>query len=75
MFHPRAACRRFADNESRQIMRHLAAGDFEKILEKLILGIRSGEDIFRLVVHAADIAGMGAVSAAPYFRRELQNPN
>jgi hypothetical protein len=75
MFHPRTTSGRFADDQSGQVVRHLASRDFQKVLEKLILRIRSSEDIFRLIVHATDVAGMGAISPAPYFRRELQNPN
>jgi hypothetical protein len=63
---------RLTDHQSRQCFVGLASRDLEQVLPELFFGISLGQHVLRCVVHAAQVAGVHAVAAAPFARRGFQ---
>ena len=70
--HPRPACARGADHQPRQRLVGLATSDLEQVLPKLLFGVGAHQHVLGFVVHAAQVAGVGRVAAAPGLGRGLQ---
>jgi hypothetical protein len=70
--HPVAAARGIADGDPGHRLVGEPAGDLEQVLPVLLLGVGLGEHILRRLVHAAQVAGVHGVAAAPLAGRRLQ---
>jgi hypothetical protein len=66
--HPVAAGRGGADHHARQMLVGDAARDLEQVLPVLFFGIGLDQHVLGRVVHAAQIAGVAGVAAAPFAR-------
>ncbi len=66
--HPVAACRRFADREACERFVGQTTGDLEQVLPVLFFRIGFNKYILRRIVHAAQIAGVLRITAAPFAR-------
>ena len=71
--HPAPAQRRFADREPCQCLVGDPAGDLEQVLPVLLFRIGLGQHVLRLIMHAAQVAGMHRVAAAPFARCRFQH--
>jgi len=67
--HPAAHLRRLTDRAPRQRLVRLATGDHEQVLPELLFGVGLGQHVLRHVVHAAQVARMARIAAAPCARR------
>ena len=70
--HPRPAGRRVADRQPGELLVGDAAGDLQQVLPVLFFRIGLGQHVLRLVVHAAQVARVDRVAAAPFLRRGLE---
>ena len=70
--HPVAAGRRRADHEPRELLVGGAAGDLQQVLPVLLFRIGVDQHVLRRVVHAAQVARVLRVAAAPFARRRLR---
>jgi hypothetical protein len=70
--HPRAARRRRADHEPRELLVGEAAGDLQQVLPVFLFGIGADQHVLRRVVPAAQVAHVHRVAAAPVARRGFQ---
>ena len=70
--HPVAAGRRGADREARELFVGDAAGDLEQVLPEFLFRIGVHEDILRCLVHAAEVARVLRIAAAPFAWRGFE---
>jgi hypothetical protein len=70
--HPAAAGRRGANHQPRELLVGEPAGDLEQVLPELLFGIGLQQHVLRRVVHAAQVAHVHRVAAAPLKRRRFQ---
>jgi hypothetical protein len=70
--HPRTTGRRRADHEPRQRLVGDAAGHLQQVLPVFLFGIGADQHVLRRVVHAAQIAGVLRVAAAPFARGRFE---
>jgi len=66
--HPVAAIGRGTDGQAREVFVRHAACDLEQVLPVLLFGIGIDQHVLRRIVHAAQVAGVLRVAAAPGFR-------
>src|SRR5690349_12522452 len=65
--------RRVADRHARELLVGPAAGHLYEILPILLFGVRTGQDIERLLVHCPHAARVTAVAAAKVNRRRFDD--
>ena len=70
--HPVAAIAGGANRQPRQCFIGLAARDLEQVLPKLFFGVSARQHILRRIVHAAQVARVARVAAAPFARCGFQ---
>jgi hypothetical protein len=61
-----------ADHQAREVFVGDAAGDFQQVLPELLFGIGLDQHVLRRVVHAAQVARVGGIAAAPGARRGFE---
>jgi len=66
--HPVAAVAGGADHQARQVFVGQAARHLEQVLPILFFGVGLNQHILRRIVHAAQVARVGRVAAAPGAR-------
>jgi hypothetical protein len=67
--HPGPAGARSANHQPRQFFIGQAAGDLQQVLPELLFGVGIDQHILRRVVHAAQVARVHRIAAAPFGRR------
>ena len=70
--HPVAAMGGFANRQPRQFFVSQSAGNLEQVLPEFFFGIGVEQHILRRVVHAAQIARVLRIAAAPRLRRGFE---
>lgn len=70
--HPVAAVRRGADHQPREVLVGEAARHLQQVLPVLLFRVGIDQHVLRRVVHAAQVAGVLRIAAAPFFGRGLQ---
>lgn len=70
--HPAAAGPGGANHQARQLLVLLAARHFEQVLPELLFGVGVGKNILWRLVHAAQVAGVLRIAAAPFARRGFE---
>jgi hypothetical protein len=70
--HPGSAGGRMADRQPGQVLVGQAARDFEQVLPKLFFRVGIDQHVLRRIVHAAQIAGVARIAAAPLARGRFE---
>jgi hypothetical protein len=70
--HPVAAGGRGADGQPCEVFIGQAAGDLQQVLPVLLFRIGLDQHVLRCVVHAAQVARVHGIAAAPFARRRFQ---
>ncbi|MNV64220.1 hypothetical protein D3C71_1568510 [compost metagenome] len=63
--HPGSAGGGFADHQARQVFVGQPARHLEQVLPELFLRVGIDQHVLRRIVHAAQVAGVGGIAAAP----------